>query len=262
MKINFKKSITILATILVMLSAVYVSSAYASSNETVDIAELEKYFSKPIDAKLDINTKYVLKYNNEEKKYDIYVMGTGRKVDMTGWVYVHDPDTPSDNWYYFDKNTKNIKTGWIEDEGNVYYLHEKKDSLCGRVYSGWHDIKDVVYFFNEHNFALEKVMSKQDARKNNIETIEGKLQRMQEEAKALQAASEYRNNTSSNYQSQNSAQNITRNDVGQPITSSVGGASNPADAMRQAEANAQNGAQGLTGEELVRILNQRNSQIR
>ena len=232
-------------------------------------AELASYISVPLTATMKPERKYVLKYNTDEKKYDIQELGTGKKVDITGWVFIHDPDTPSDNWYYFDKNTKNIKTGWIEDEGSVYYLHEKKDKLTGRVYSGWHDIKGVVYFFNENNFALEKVMTKADAKAEKIETVEEGLERAIKELQAAENAKKIQEqnlrnaqNRIQNNNSYNTANNITNNSAGN-IASSIGsglpvGAGNPADAMRQ----AQSGGAGLTGEDLMRLLNERNKQIR
>ncbi len=277
MKHTHKKLITsILILILIAMSATTAfcaqeNSASESTEELTDEMKslLASYISVPLTATMKPERKYVLKYNNDEKKYDILEMGTGRKVDLTGWVFVHDPDTPSDNWYYFDKNTKNIKTGWIEDEGSVYYLHDKKDKLTGRVYSGWHDIKGVIYFFNENNFALEKVMSKQDAKAEKIETVEDSLEKAikelqaAENAKKMQeqnlrnAASNVRNNNSYNMSS------TLGNNLGNSAASGVPiGAGNPADAMRQAQIAGQNGGTGLTGEDLVRILNERNSQIR
>lgn len=281
MKTTHKKIITsILILILIALTATtnfctqlkqsnLVADAESETLSDEMKAELASYISVPLTATMKPERKYVLKYNTDEKKYDIQELGTGKKVDITGWVFIHDPDTPSDNWYYFDKNTKNIKTGWIEDEGSVYYLHEKKDKLTGRVYSGWHDIKGVVYFFNENNFALEKVMTKADAKAEKIETVEEGLERAIKELQAAENAKKIQEqnlrnaqNRIQNNNSYNTANNITNNSAGN-IASSIGsglpvGAGNPADAMRQ----AQSGGAGLSGEDLMRLLNERNKQIR
>lgn len=281
MKTTHKKIITsILILILIALTATtnfctqlkqsnLVADAESETLSDEMKAELASYISVPLTATMKPERKYVLKYNTDEKKYDIQELGTGKKVDITGWVFIHDPDTPSDNWYYFDKNTKNIKTGWIEDEGSVYYLHEKKDKLTGRVYSGWHDIKGVVYFFNENNFALEKVMTKADAKAEKIETVEEGLERAIKELQAAENAKKIQEqnlrnaqNRIQNNNSYNTANNITNNSAGN-IASSIGsglpvGAGNPAEAMRQ----AQSGGAGLTGEDLMRLLNERNKQIR
>lgn len=280
MKTTHKKIITsILILILIALTATtnfctqsnQLAMADTESETLSDEmkAELASYISVPLTATMKPERKYVLKYNTDEKKYDIQELGTGKKVDLTGWVFIHDPDTPSDNWYYFDKNTKNIKTGWIEDEGSVYYLHEKKDKLTGRVYSGWHDIKGVVYFFNENNFALEKVMTKADAKAEKIETVEEGLERAIKELQAAENAKKIQEQNLRNAQNRiqnNNSYNAANNNLGSTannLQGSIGsglpmGAGNPAEAMRQ----AQSGGTGLTGEDLIRILNERNKQIR
>lgn len=281
MKTTHKKIITsILILILIALTATtnfctqlnqsnLVADAESETLSDEMKAELASYISVPLTATMKPERKYVLKYNTDEKKYDIQELGTGKKVDLTGWVFIHDPDTPSDNWYYFDKNTKNIKTGWIEDEGSVYYLHEKKDKLTGRVYSGWHDIKGVVYFFNENNFALEKVMTKADAKAEKIETVEEGLERAIKELQAAENAKKIQEQNLRNAQNRiqnNNSYNAANNNLGSTannLQGSIGsslpmGAGNPAEAMRQ----AQSGGAGLTGEDLIRILNERNKQIR
>ena len=265
-----------IALLLLIFIAVNTTTVFCAQTDIKADEGIPSYVSKPLTAQMEPERKFVLKYNNDEKKYDILEMGTGRKQDLTGWVFVHDPDTPSDNWYYFDKNTKNIKTGWIEDEGSVYYLHEKKDKLTGRVYSGWHDIKGVVYFFNENNYALEKVLSKDDAKKEKIETVEDSIEKAIRDMKAAEEAQRLQQqNAASAVQRTNQNTNQYNNQysssaIGQGASSGASspmdalrqaemqGANNPADAMRQ----AQNGVNGLTGEDLVRLLNERNQQIR
>ena len=264
MKQTYRK---VIVSILILILTVMNANTYFCSQQvegetlSAEMQELiASYISVPLTAKMKPDRKYVLKYNNEEKKYDILELGTGKKVDLTGWVFVHDPDNTSDNWYYFDENTKNIKTGWIEDEGSVYFLHDKKDALTGRVYSGWHDIKGVVYFFNEKNYALEKVMSKQDARAEKIETVEDSLEKA---IRDMQAAENAKKMQSQNYN--NAPQGFQNNNQSSMQGLGSGfmtGAGNPADALRQAEIASENGGTSLTGEDLVRILNERNSQIR
>lgn len=42
-------------------------------------------------------------------------------------------------------------TGWLDDEGNRYYLHPVSDGTQGYMYTGWHLIDGAWYYFNERS---------------------------------------------------------------------------------------------------------------
>lgn len=90
----------------------------------------------------------------------------------SGWALVQDVAGQSDNWYYFDPATKFMKTGWVQDNGYLYFTHNKDDSLRGRIYSGWHDVDGQVCYFDETNYCLTAVISKVDALTRGIVTVE------------------------------------------------------------------------------------------
>ena len=90
----------------------------------------------------------------------------------SGWALVQDVAGQSDNWYYFDPVTKFMKTGWVQDNGYLYFTHNKDDSLRGRIYSGWHDVDGQVCYFDETNYCLTAVISKVDALTRGIVTVE------------------------------------------------------------------------------------------
>lgn len=79
----------------------------------------------------------------------------------TGWWYQYRNGTwPSDGWYYlawkdqyywyhFDKNGY-LNTGWFTDrDGLAYYLHPLADGNQGALYTGWHQIDGLWYYFNQ-----------------------------------------------------------------------------------------------------------------
>ncbi|MGN0158509.1 MAG: hypothetical protein ACI39W_05140, partial [Brotaphodocola sp.] len=54
-------------------------------------------------------------------------------------------------WYYFN-DAGYMVTGWIDDQdGNRYYLHPLSDGDQGAMYTGWHLINGVWYYFSENS---------------------------------------------------------------------------------------------------------------
>ena len=99
---------------------------------------------------------------------------------VKGWGFVHDNVNNADNWYYFNPTTDLMETGWLTEKGNVYYLHTNEDYLKGRVYSGWHNISGIVYYFSETNYALELMLSLSEAQSHGIITYEDSIAAFQE----------------------------------------------------------------------------------
>ena len=66
------------------------------------------------------------------------------KFASDGWLKIKNA------WYYFDKNG-HMKTGWLTDGGNKYYLSTAKDISSGRgmMLTGWVRIKKQYYWFDQ-----------------------------------------------------------------------------------------------------------------
>ena len=60
------------------------------------------------------------------------------------WKYL--PYNGVSYWYYFDE-TGTMKTGWLEQNGNRYYLYPVSDGWMGRMVTGWQQIEGKWYFF-------------------------------------------------------------------------------------------------------------------
>lgn len=41
-----------------------------------------------------------------------------------------------------------MATGWKDDAGYTYYLHPASDGTCGYMYTGWHEIDNLWYYFS------------------------------------------------------------------------------------------------------------------
>ena len=63
-----------------------------------------------------------------------------------GWYYLEWQNKK--DWYYFD-NTGYLVSGWFEENGNKYYLHDVHDGTFGRMYIGWNKIGNQWYYFND-----------------------------------------------------------------------------------------------------------------
>ena len=64
-----------------------------------------------------------------------------------GWYYLEWQDRM--DWYYFNAEGYLI-SGWYEENGNKYYLHELHDGTFGHMYLGWNKIGDQWYYFNDN----------------------------------------------------------------------------------------------------------------
>ena len=81
-------------------------------------------------------------------------------LDSTGWWYPFSDSTYAKggwyylewqnkmDWYYFDNNGY-LVSGWFEENGNKYYLHDVHDGTFGRMYTGWNKIGNQWYYFND-----------------------------------------------------------------------------------------------------------------
>ena len=49
-------------------------------------------------------------------------------------------------WYFFDE-TGTMKTGWLDWNGERYYLYPVSDGWKGRMVTGWQQIDGKWYFF-------------------------------------------------------------------------------------------------------------------
>lgn len=68
------------------------------------------------------------------------------------WAYIYNPyaaeGQESASWFWFGPDGA-MRTGWHQDEndGGWYYFHEVSDGGLGRMYTGWHEIRGLWYFF-------------------------------------------------------------------------------------------------------------------
>ena len=78
------------------------------------------------------------KLENEHWRY----YGSDNKA-KSGWI------KDKDNWYYLDKESKDMKTGWFQDEsGAWYFLSTENGANSGKMLSGWQWIDGKAYFFS------------------------------------------------------------------------------------------------------------------
>ncbi|MEY8336722.1 hypothetical protein AALB16_01650 [Lachnospiraceae bacterium 62-35] len=79
----------------------------------------------------------------------------GWQQDHTGWWYRRtDGSYPANawlfvdsNWFHFD-NSGYMQTGWLNDEGRLFYLNPSSDGTKGRMVTGWQAINGKYYYFN------------------------------------------------------------------------------------------------------------------
>ena len=88
------------------------------------------------------------------------------KLDTNGWWYENpDGSFPKNqwsklewngvsSWYCFDQNGYML-TGWLDWNGNRYYLHPISDNTKGHMYTGWHEIDGKWYFFHTEATGIE-----------------------------------------------------------------------------------------------------------
>lgn len=70
--------------------------------------------------------------------YKYYFGSDGKK--QTGWIYMYD----NCKWYYFDASTGRMHIGWLQYEGDWYYLETDGTMCIGNMQINFHD-----YYFND-----------------------------------------------------------------------------------------------------------------
>ena len=64
-----------------------------------------------------------------------------------GWAYLF--YNKSYDWYYFDPRGYMME-GWIEIDGQWYFLHRNSDGSKGHMYTGLHQIDEKWYYFDDN----------------------------------------------------------------------------------------------------------------
>lgn len=102
---------------------------------------------------------------------------------MTGWQYINDiwyyftenagdkqgamfckrwaelPYNGTVEWYYFDENGT-MKTDWLTQDENKFYLYPIADGTRGRMLTGWQKIGDNWYYFHEESDGYKGVLAR------------------------------------------------------------------------------------------------------
>lgn len=102
---------------------------------------------------------------------------------MTGWQYINDiwyyftenagdkqgamfckrwaevPYNGTVEWYYFDENGT-MKTDWLTQDENKFYLYPIADGTRGRMLTGWQKIGDNWYYFHEESDGNKGVLAR------------------------------------------------------------------------------------------------------
>ncbi|ETP73900.1 hypothetical protein UYO_0155 [Lachnospiraceae bacterium JC7] len=60
-------------------------------------------------------------------------------------------------WYFFDGNST-MQTDWLNYNGATYYFVPDMDGWCGRMATGWHQIGEKWYYFEQTAGAYQGVM--------------------------------------------------------------------------------------------------------
>jgi hypothetical protein len=115
-------------------------------------------------------TNYVFSYNELSGKYTATKLFNGNIISCKGWEMINADGF--DNWYYFDINTGELKTGWFIFNNETFYAYAVDDGNIGKVYAGWHEIEGMVYYFNEETCILEQTYTMEQAKMLKIITPE------------------------------------------------------------------------------------------
>lgn len=102
---------------------------------------------------------------------------------LTGWQYINDiwyyftenagdkqgamfcnrwaelPYNGTVEWYYFDENGT-MKTDWLTQDENKFYLYPIADGTRGRMLTGWQKIGDNWYYFHEESDGNKGVLAR------------------------------------------------------------------------------------------------------
>lgn len=113
---------------------------------------------------------YIFSYNELTGKYTATKLFATTVVPCKGWEKINADGF--DNWYYFDENTGELKTGWFIFNNETFYAYSVNDGNIGKVYAGWHEIEGMVYYFNEETCILEKTYTMDQANALKIITPE------------------------------------------------------------------------------------------
>ncbi len=138
------------------------SDGYIPSYEYLDIDGQIWYFYKNGYA---VNRKYTQYYAEEAIAAAGNIPEAAGTWKLCGWWFEYDDGTYPHNewdhlwyndradWYFFDEDGWMID-GWLDWDGNTYYLHTVSDGTRGHMYTGWHEIDGVWYYFSEDNATL------------------------------------------------------------------------------------------------------------
>ncbi|KEK17467.1 hypothetical protein BAMA_12950 [Bacillus manliponensis] len=64
---------------------------------------------------------------------------------VAGWNYIKEYGETQGHWYYFDEETLEFVTGWLEENEQLYYLNED-----GMMVTGWAFLDGHWYYLNEN----------------------------------------------------------------------------------------------------------------
>ena len=89
------------------------------------------------------------RWNGGQWKQDAngwWFAGTDGSYPKAGWAQLE--WNGQKLWYHFDANGY-MSTGWIQDNGNWYYLHAAGDGNRGFMHTGWQEIGGKWYYFHK-----------------------------------------------------------------------------------------------------------------
>ena len=115
-------------------------------------------------------TNYVFSHDELSGKYTATKLFNGNIISCKGWEMINADGF--DNWYYFDINTGELRTGWFIFNNETFYAYAVDDGNIGKVYAGWHEIEGMVYYFNEETCVLEQTYTMEQAKMLKIITPE------------------------------------------------------------------------------------------
>ena len=115
-------------------------------------------------------TNYVFSYDETLGIYTATKLLNTVVVPARGWEKINADGY--DNWYYFDEQTLALKTSWFIYNGETFYAYAVNDGNIGKVYSGWHEIDGMVYYFNDTTCVLEQTYTMEQANAKKIVTPE------------------------------------------------------------------------------------------